>query len=576
MNEIGFTEKDFIDKAKELSPFNQEFFFKEVSKKYKIPISTLKKVLNDAENDLAGSNAKEVKYAEHLENAKSDAKIGKVAGINLFFDIVAGKYLFEKREDRFDEHGKKETIKRIDFLDKVSVKTLMQESSKVQIGQLLDSKDISELVEWVPAFFKAYNPHKPEFYSTTGSVVKTKNMCVLPEHLKKVKARSANKEEVCLDAALENIEKELIATTTLLRNLFVEDRYIKYFINWLAYAAKNMKKTRNAIVIVGEQGTGKGVLWDNIIRWVFGQDNCVTVGNADIASEFNVVFDNRLFVCFNEIKGDFRQGNTIYETLKSYITDPTFMVNIKNVSQYEVENHFNCIFFSNHEVPLQIEGSDRRYSVFKTANTKLAEIVGDTGAFIKTLKDERERFLEILFSFSPDVSLATSLIDTEQKKKIKELSNTKQDNFKSRIIEKDYEYFEDKIEEALEGRMEEPAIDAIKRDSSGMIAPCYLDKSNREMLKEFKANIMFGVFSNKVLKWAYRVLIKEDENDNTALKFWTYVLDEKGRIGKERINVRYLTSADKAVIWGKFYVRDEKGKWSTAGDAADFDIVFEE
>lgn len=575
MNKIGFTEEDFISKAKKLSPFEQETLIREVSKQYKIPISTLRKVLNRAEKDLSGSDTREVKYAEHLENAKSDAKIGKVAGLNLFFDIVAGKYLFEKREDRFDEHGKKETIKRIDFLDKVSVKTLIQESSKIQIGQLLESKDISELVEWVPAYFKAYNPHKPEFYSTTGSVVKTKNMCVLPEHLKQIRADSVRKKEISIDEVFNRLKQDLPAMSILLKNLFVEDRYIKYFVNWLAYAAKNLKKTRNAIVIVGEQGTGKGVLWDNIIRWVFGQDNCVTVGNADIASEFNVVFDNRLFVCFNEIKGDFRQGNTIYETLKSYITDPTFMVNIKNVSQYEVENHFNCIFFSNHEVPLQIEGGDRRYSVFKTANTKLSEIVGDTGVFIKNLKEERERFLEILFSFSPDVSMATSLIDTEQKKKIEELSNTKQDNFKSRIIDKDYEYFEDKIEEALEGRMEDPAIDAVKRDSSGMIAPCYLDKLNKEMLKEFKTNIMFGVFSNKVLKWAYRVLIKEDENDNTALKFWTYVLDEKGRIGKDRVNVRYLKNADKAVIWGKFYVRDEKGKWATAGDAADFDIVFE-
>lgn len=569
------SEKEFIEKALSLSIFEREKYIKEFSKREKIPVSKLRELIDRAERSEAGEGAKEIKYAQHIKRAKKDATSGRVAGIDLFYDVVAGKYLFEKREDRYDEHGKKETVKRIDFLDKVSVKTLAQEAAKIQMGQLLDGKDLSELVEWVPAYFKAYNPHKPEYYVTTGSVVKTKNMCVLPDHLKKLRSAKPKK-EVDLSDALEKLKKDLPSTYTLLGNLFVEDRYIRYFLNWLAYAAKNLKKTRNAIVIVGEQGTGKGVLWDNIIRWVFGQDNCVTVGNADIASEFNVVFDNRLFVCFNEIKGDFRQGNTIYETLKGYITDPTFMVNIKNVSQYEVENHFNCIFFSNHEVPLQIEGSDRRYSVFKTANTKLAEIVGDTGAFIKSLKDEREKFLEILFSFEIDVHLATSLVDTEQKQKIKELSNTKQDNFKTRIVEKDYEYFEDKIEEALEGRMDEPALDVIKRDSSGAISPHYLDKTNKEMLNEFKVNIMFGVFSNKVLKWAYRVLIKEEESDNMALKFWTYVLDEKARIGTDRVNVRYLKDAKKAVVWGRYYVKSENGNWSTAGDAAEFEVVFED
>jgi len=404
--------------------------------------------------------------------------------------------------------------------------------------------------------------------------IMTKNMCVLPEHYHKIKNSTKNiQKEKCSDI-LKKIKKETPSIYTLLKNLFVKEEYILYFLNWFGYIVQSLRKTRNAIVLVGEQGTGKGILWEQIITWIFNKDNCVRAGNSDIRSNFNVIFDNRLFVNFNEIKADFNERSAIYEILKEYITELDFMVNIKGISQYRVENHFNSIFFSNHEVPLQVEESDRRYSVFKTNNQKIEEIVGDTSIFVQKIKEERETFLKLLFSIEIDAKNACSLIETEQKQKIKELSNTKQDILKSRIFNADINYFDEKIDEYIEGIEEEKAIKKIKTDADGSKIAEFFKLTNREMKKEFLVNLQTGVFSAEILKWIYKFFINENDSENKIMRFWNYVFTENHRIGqKNKVTIKATENAKKAIIWGKVYVKNTINKWIEAGDT--LEIVIE-
>ena len=567
---------EIYDYYKNLDPLKRDAYLKEVAKETGALVSTLRKEIEKRETPKRKKEDPDLDLHEFRSQLVGEARKGIVSGIPIFFDIAAGKYLFQRIEDREDEHGNRVSIKMVDFLDTTSVRKLIQESAKRRAGALLDSKDVSETVEWIPAYLKGYDPHKPPLYkSTESSTVLTKNMCEIPSHLKEAREEAAKKEKLkSYKDAVIRIKEDLPYTYQLLSNLFVEREHLEYFVNWLAYIVQTMRKTRNAVVLLGDQGTGKGVMWENIISWIFGKDNCVVASNSDIASQFNVIFDNRLFVCFNEIKGDFRQGNTLYETLKAYITDPEFMVNVKNVSQYRVQNHFNCIFFSNHEVPLQIESGDRRYSVFK-AGKKLVRIVenGDTDLFVKRIKEERGKFLQMLFSFAADADYATKLIETDQKRKIKRLSNTKQDIFKAVVSEKDQEYFREALGDIIDGKEDEKAIREWVADADGRRVPEYFPETNRVMFDEFLVNVNYGVFSNKVLEWAYRMLVSADDSKQKISKFWTYVFDENIRLGANRIRCKAIKGAHQAIVWGKVYVLAE-GKWTLAGDAAEVIVEY--
>ena len=477
----------------------------------------------------------------------NNAKKGIVADAELFFDYITSKFVITYFDKRKDENTEKfEDIKVIEFIDEKSVKRIILENGKKHLKMLLENEFLLHVVKWIPSFYKGYNPHLPEFYGN-GELI-TKNMCVLPNHLN----YNFEDEKKINYSILKNNFEALNNINLLLNNLFPENEHKHYFINWIGYIVQTLRKTRNSVVLLGEQGTGKGVLYENIIQWIFGQYNTVTVSNSDVKSDFNAIFDNRLFVLFNEIKADFREGNSTYETIKAYITDDSLMINTKNISQFRSENHFNCMFFSNNEIPLQIEGSDRRYSVFKTSNKKLKEVCDDVFKLIKEIKSERNEFLKLLKILKVDKNFALSLFHTEQKTKIMEQSNTRQDLIKHKFIEQDFKFFEEKLDDFLDGKEEDFEIKEIKKNEA-IAEKIYFSFKNSDMKKEFLNNLKFGGFSNEILKWFYKIFINEDDSEKKVFKFWNYVFDESWQVGSERTRIKTFKNVQILKIFNKEY-----------------------
>lgn len=489
-------------------------------------------------------------FHEFYATLTKNAKAGKIDNLELFYDYATNKYLYTRNESVEDDNGNVEYRQILDFYEEKAVKRLILEAGKKDLNELLDNDIVVETTKWLPSYIKGFNPHRSAIYDTN-----IKNMCILPVHLTKKAEKKIQTDE------LHNKVSDLKNINILLDNLFVKKEYKHYFLNWLSYIVQTKRKTRNTIVLVGEQGTGKGNLQNYILSWFFGESNCVEAGNKELKSEFNHLFDNRLFVFFNEIKGDFKEGNTIYETLKPYISDPNFMVNMKNVAQYQTQNHFNTMFFSNHEVPLQVEGSDRRYSIFKTSQTKIENRVEDLSKYINGLKMEREDFLNILLSFEYDKDLAFSLIETDQKNKIIELSNTKQDLMKTKVTQKDKNYFENIILDLIEKKEEIKEVRELRHSKeSNLREPIYFDKTNNEMFIEFMKNIDFGVFANDTLKWFYKIYMSDTDSNSKISKFWSYVFDDEARMGKDRIRVKLLKTAESALL-GDVLFELIDGKW---------------
>ena len=247
----------------------------------------------------------------------------------------------------------------------------------------------------------------------------------------------------------------------LLNNICNKKQNLEYFINWLSFIFATKRKTGTAILFRGIQGTGKGVFWEQILTYFFGENYTQILDNDTLKSNFTPSgLEKSLFVLANEIKGDFRDGNAMYEKIKMYISDPTLRIEEKGLQTYYANNNFNMIFFSNNDIPLQIQGSDRRYTVFQTKSQTLGELAENEFSetldeFIAHIKDERDEFLKDLVCFEYDIQRARVCLNTNEKERIYRASMTKIEILSDKCKKLDDEFFENDVCEILENTEDE-------------------------------------------------------------------------------------------------------------------------
>lgn len=304
----------------------------------------------------------------------------------------------------------------------------------------------------------------------------------------------------------------------LFKNILPDGEELDYFLNWLSYIFNTNSKARTAILIKGAQGTGKGVLFDQIIEYYVGKNYCLTLSNDDLNNNFTPKrLDTSLFVLGNEIKGDFRDGNTVYEKLKMYITDPTIRIEEKGVQSRTVNSYFNMLFFSNNSVPLQIQGSDRRYSIFETETRKLDEVANDDFGltiekFIKEIKKERDNFLRDLICYKYSKERATVPLETEAKERIYRASMTKIEILVDKIKKLDKNFFVNDFAELLES-YEYDELLTLSNKYQIMQNP-NLTKMAEVLFKSIYDDIFKGSrINNKTLIFLYKIFVSSVDNN---------------------------------------------------------------
>ena len=133
---------------------------------------------------------------------------------------------------------------------------------------------------------------------------------------------------------------------------------------WLAYPLQHPgAKMRTALVLHGRtEGTGKSKLGE-IMRRIYGR-YCTSVGQAELQRDFNEWLSARLLVLAEEVVS--RQDLAHHQgMLQALITQPMVQINQKNMPVREEANHANFIFFSNQQVPVRLNPSDRRFTVIR-------------------------------------------------------------------------------------------------------------------------------------------------------------------------------------------------------------------
>lgn len=137
---------------------------------------------------------------------------------------------------------------------------------------------------------------------------------------------------------------------------------ISHVMSFFAYMVQNPgARINHALVIQGEQGIGK----DSILlalEKVIGIHNCAQVTLQHVESAFNDWLFGKQLIVFQEMLATGRRS--IYNKLKTYITDPVHTINIKHIASQRVPNRAVYVFLTNYKHALSLDPSDRRMWVW--------------------------------------------------------------------------------------------------------------------------------------------------------------------------------------------------------------------
>lgn len=230
----------------------------------------------------------------------------------------------------------------------------------------------------------------------------------------------------------------------LLSNLFPKNEEKKAFLNWLAGIMQTREKQLTAWLLMGEQGTGKGVLLHYILKPLFGPTQAVQIEDEQLRDSFNRWLENKMIIAFNEVAYDNNTRNSANSKIKAIITDPELQINEKNVKAYFVQNYANCLFYSNESIPVLIEAGDRRFNVVKTGG-KLANkswfSVPDK--FFEEVEKELPAFAQYLMNLNYDPVKAKTVINNENKESLINVAKNRYQEFADRLKAKDCEWLND-------------------------------------------------------------------------------------------------------------------------------------
>lgn len=140
--------------------------------------------------------------------------------------------------------------------------------------------------------------------------------------------------------------------------------HTEWLFDWLANIAQRpAQRTEVAISIYGEQGTGKGIIFDWLRNYVFGTKHTFQTANPenDLFGRFSVGLVNKTLVQVDEVKHIHEHA----DKLKDAITNRSLNFEKKGKDIITVDAFANLVFTSNNENALRIPSDDRRFVLFR-------------------------------------------------------------------------------------------------------------------------------------------------------------------------------------------------------------------
>lgn len=222
-----------------------------------------------------------------------------------------------------------------------------------------------------------------------------------------------------------------------------QDEEVTHFINWIAYILQNMKMTRTAWVLHGTEGTGKGLLFNQIIRPLLGEAQTAIRNMKSLAETYNDYAKNKLLVFIDEVQtSSLHNSEAIMAKLRNFIVEPNISIRQMYVGEYEVKNFSNWMFASNRPDPVAIPKEDRRFNVARYQPEKLVITQHEVETLLPAELQDMHHYL---MSYKVDTFKANTPLKNADRESLIEVSEASIDSVASAIITGNFEFFMDHL-----------------------------------------------------------------------------------------------------------------------------------
>jgi ABC-type dipeptide/oligopeptide/nickel transport system ATPase component len=504
--------------------------FEEVLRKDSVAVELGNATHTESINNIIADKKKET-FDEIIKKLSTRFMFGNVY---IFLDIDLAKYTVIN----YVSNDKFETIKSYDKTTITHIIISMIET-RIDDGEIeffpLSKETISKITNSIKGVKKSFDRTKPEFFKDTD-YLPTLNLfkqTILQEY--------QPIEKIGYGALSELLATKYKRFNLLLKNNIGDDECVKWFLNWVAMEINQPQDIKTTFVIIGEQGSGKSLLVEEIFKEnIYHFSNVSIVDNKTLSDKFNDIYSYKSFMIMNEVSTmDLKENNQIAQELKRLITDGSYINRGIYKSGVEKKKAFNIAFTTNKNEPLQIENGDRRFSVFGRGQKLLEmpelkklnkEFNEDFEGFIDNVKLEIKEFLFLVKSLDYDKSVSLVPIMTELKKKIISKTNTKEDLMKSFFNTKNYAGMET------------------------LLKQFEFDNEERFYIK-VKKMFEIGIFTNEILFQIFTAIFEVQITDFNKLDqekkagaFWGKILHKPAKaqvkINGEVINIKTFNEDD--------------------------------
>jgi hypothetical protein len=216
----------------------------------------------------------------------------------------------------------------------------------------------------------------------------------------------------------------------------------EHFINWIAYVLQKRDRTKTAWVLHGTQGTGKGILTNNILRPIFGAAHTASRRMEELGEKYNQFMAESLLVFVDEVQIKSMQNEKgVMAKLKNFITEEFVPMRQMYSNGVEARNYTNWIFMSNMSDPVMIDKNDRRFNVGVYQPTKLLV----TDAELAKIDKELQTFHDYLLSYPLDERKAGEVIHSVDRETMISISESSIDTVASAMLDGKFGFFIDNL-----------------------------------------------------------------------------------------------------------------------------------